>query len=735
MTPLVLADAYVDVARGGGVPAAKQTRAILRLVVQLVPAVAGIARARELIACIEVRRAAGWLPTGGVYTLAAAALVHVRSEPGAVDDESVVGIAADAEPEVVAAASADVDGRAPQVAGGGRGRERWCGSDGAQQDHESEQGCKKTLQRDGDCAFLIRLRGGEGVGRDEFVAAHGVSFRRGFRALPYLLRPIVVSAKLQNCVRLSDSHSYVLPVAQARLSETRWANSRIIKDAVLRRATVANATQNEAPIEVKRTENFAEEEDLEAQLAYQNLKKRREARKRKRIIIGILVAAAVLAGAVYYFVTQAQQAAEADAELDPMALTTTVTKGDFTTSITANGATEPLNSTVVTPEVDGIIEGIQVGVGQQVNQGDVLFTVKNDKLDVEVRDKQDQLISDERSRDRKNADIDKANRAVDEAYAARQDAWNKANESGDWDEYDEASLNAAITSAEEQRESAYSDRDDADAIVEKSRIELAEARAEADKRTVRAPVTGVIISMTAKEGAKTSGADEGGSGGGPLMQIVDLSQMKVTVQVNEVDIAAIHEGQKAVATFAALPDVSLDAEVTRIASISSGSGEDGAGGGGVVTYAVDLLIPEPDKALKPGMTATVTITTQSVPDTLIVSAAAVGEDESGAYVTVVDDAEKGETHRADVEIVAQNGSDAAIKGEVEDGDVVLLDPTGYEGLGGGESEGEKDDHFPEDFDGEVVEEEAHSVASENGSADSEAAEGQKGWSESMDSDE
>lgn len=496
---------------------------------------------------------------------------------------------------------------------------------------------------------------------------------------------------------------------------------------------MADATQNDAPIEVKRTETFAEEEDLEAQLAYQNLKKRREARKRKRIIIGILVAAAVLAGGVYYFVTQAQQAAEADAKLDPMELTTTVTKGDFTTSITANGATEPLNSTVVTPEVEGIIEGIQVGVGQQVNQGDVLFTVKNDKLDSDVREKQDDLISSERTRDRQNAAIDKANQEVDEAYRARQEAWNKANESGDWDEYDEASLNAAISTAEEQRDAAYATREDADAEVEKMRIALEESRAEADKRTVRAPVTGVIISMTAKEGAKTSGADEGSGSGGPLMQIVDLSQMKVTVQVNEVDIAAIHEGQKATATFSALPDVTLDAEVTRIASISSGSGEEGAGG--VVTYAVDLLIPEPDKSLKPGMTATVTITTQSVPDTLIVSAAAVGEDESGAYVMVVDDAEKGETHRVDVEIVAQNGSDAAIKGDVEDGDLVLLDPTGYEGLGDGESEGEEDGRLPEDFDGEVVESEMKSVGSETVSKDDESDEEDKPSSESIGSDE
>ena len=522
---------------------------------------------------------------------------------------------------------------------------------------------------------------------------------------------------------------------------------------------MADATQNEAPIEVKRTETFAEEEDLEAQLAYQNLKKRREARKRKRIIIGILVAAALLAGGVYYYVSQVQQAAEEDAALDPMSLTTTITRGDFATTITANGATEPLNSTVVTPEVDGIIEGLQVEVGQQVNQGDVLFTVKNDKYDKEIRTAQDAVDKAVRARDRAWASVDKANATVDAAYAARQAAWdayvaqqsagNAAEESGNSNdesedadeesegevEYNEASLNADIATAEEARDTAYETVDDCEAALSEANTALDDAKAAAGKRTVTAPVSGTIIQMSAKEGARTSGGgsegDESGSGQA-LMQIVDLSQMKVTVQVNEVDVSKIREGQSATATFSALPDVTLDAEVTRIASTASGSGEEGAGG--VVTYAVDLLIPKPDPALKPGMTATVTITTQSVPDTLMVSAACVGEDEFGAYVTVVDDAEKGETHRADVEIVAQNGSDAAIKGDVKDGDLVLLDPTAFEDFGGEGAE-EEDGQSPEAFDGEAGEDEGQVAGSENSSADAEVDEGQKTWGDSIDFDE
>jgi HlyD family secretion protein len=165
----------------------------------------------------------------------------------------------------------------------------------------------------------------------------------------------------------------------------------------------------------------------------------------------------------------------------------------------------------------------------------------------------------------------------------------------------------------------------------------------------------------------------------PLIQISDLSKMKVTVQVNEVDISSISVGQQAKATFSAIPGLELGAVVERIASVSTGSGSTDGSMGGVVTYAVDLVIPEPDAKLKPGMTATVNITTQSVPNALIVPTAAIGDGtgEAGAKsVTVVTDVDKGEMHEVPVEVIEQNTSEAAVKGDLHDGDLVLLSAGG-----------------------------------------------------------
>ena len=430
-----------------------------------------------------------------------------------------------------------------------------------------------------------------------------------------------------------------------------------------------------------------EDEDLEAQLAYQNLKRKREARKRKRIIIAIVAGVLAVVGILVFVIGQANSAATASVE--QMMATGTAYEGEFATTVTANGATEPVTSTVVSPEVDGIVEDLRVQEGDAVQEGDVLFTLKNETLDKDVRDAETEATATQRA-------ADSANRAVSDAYDAYNkavDEYNRAiqttstivveNEDGTASEtavestatFDEASLRSAISAAEDAYQTALETRDAA-------QTKLEEARKTADKRTVRAPVSGTIVSLNVKNGSSygtSMGASGGTSSDSTLMQISDLSKMKVTVQVNEVDISKIGKGQVAKATFSAIPGLELDATVEHIASVSSGAGSsDSMGGGaGVVTYAVDLIIPKPDGKLKPGMTATVSITTQSVPNTIVVPSAALqdGMSDDGTpnkYVTVVDDAETKVTHDVPVEIIAENSSEAAVKGDVHDGDSVVL---------------------------------------------------------------
>ena len=396
------------------------------------------------------------------------------------------------------------------------------------------------------------------------------------------------------------------------------------------------------------------EEDMEARLAMESLMRHRRARRRKKLIAGGIVGVIVLVGAVAWGISRFT--GNAGGGDSPQLMTTFVDRGDFTEAVETSGAVKPVTSVVVNPEVGGTIESVNVAEGDTVQEGDVLLTVKNDELDKAIRDAEMGV---------RNAKLGVSQ--AQSAYATTLEAYNTVVETPD----DKGSV-------EYKRGAEGRDVDSAAFAVESANNSLSDAQeaysiavANAEKRTVRAPKGGSVVAMNAQVGASTDSAANAGG----LIQIADLSQMTVKVQVNEVDISKVSVGQMAKVTFSALPGVELDAQVTRIATVA-GSGEDSSGhGGGVVTYDVSLLIPQPAAELKPGMTASVQIMLQSVPDTLMVPLSCVAMDEAGgSYVMVVTDYETGAAERRSVSIRASNQTIAAIEGDVDEGNKVLLDP-------------------------------------------------------------
>ncbi len=422
-------------------------------------------------------------------------------------------------------------------------------------------------------------------------------------------------------------------------------------------ADAAAAPADPEPLQVLSPDGSIAEtqEDLEARLAMEGLMRHRRQRRRKKIIAGSIVAGIVLIGAVVWGV-QAYNASK-PAVIDTSLTTTYVEYGDFAESVSATGSAQPVSSVVVTPEVTGTIESVNVAEGDTVAAGDVLLTIKNDDLDKAVRDAELAV---------RDAKLNLESAVND--YNSLVDTYNAGADISD-SEFDKASF------AIETAKNAVSDQQEA----------YNQAVANAEKRTVRAPAAGSVVAMSAQVGASVADAASKGS----LVQIADLSQMTVKVQVNEVDISKISVGQAATATFSALPGVALDAQVTRISTVSSSSDSSSGylyGSGGVVTYDVSLLIPTPVAELKPGMTANVDITLQSVPATLMVPASCVGTDSLGkSFVMVVTDAATQACEKRAVEIAASDQTTVAISGDVTVGDEVLLDPyaTG-EGFGSDE---------------------------------------------------
>lgn len=402
------------------------------------------------------------------------------------------------------------------------------------------------------------------------------------------------------------------------------------------------------------------EEDVETRLAYESLTRHRKARRRKKIIAASVAGGIILVAGVAWAVVGSIGSQQAQA---PTLQTTPLVRSEFSESVQATGTAQPLSSVVVTPEVDGIIDEVSVAEGSTVSEGDTLLTIKNDELDRAVREAEINVRS-------TKAALSSAQQTYEATYAAYYTV-------------------EEVTASDVQQ--AQAERDSASLQLEAAQQTYDQAVSTAAKRTVTAPSSGSVVVMNAVSGAAVgSGAGSAtstgaSSSGSSLIQIANLSQMSVKVQVNEVDISKISVGQAARVSFSALPGTVLDAQVTRISTVASSDAAAnpyGYTGSGVVTYDVELLIPEPTDELKPGMTASVEILMQNVPDALTVPTSALATDDGATfYLYVMSDPVTQECARREVSVVAKSATTAAIEGDAAEGDLVVLDPYAVSGTG------------------------------------------------------
>ena len=334
---------------------------------------------------------------------------------------------------------------------------------------------------------------------------------------------------------------------------------------------------------------------------------------------------------------------------------------------------------MVTPEVEGIIQEVFVAEGDNILKGDVLFTLKNDKLDRDIEDAEQAIKTAEHAVTTATDTLSGAYTKLYEAQTNYDKVFSSLYESQEI--ADAAGLEATdlLNSAQTAYDSAEGALEEAQAAVTRAQENLEDAQATAEKRTVRAPEGGAIVTMNAEIGASVGAGSGSGSSPAALVTIADLSTLRVSVQVNEVDINSLTEGQKAEVTFSALPDLVLEAEIERIAAVSSGSGQDG-NMGGIVTYDVDLIIEEPDPQVKPGMTARVKILTEQIEKALTIPTAALqmtGENTATVLVAPGYTGEgQPEFEERTVNIVAQDASMAVVEGKIAEGDAVKLNLDG-----------------------------------------------------------
>lgn len=150
-----------------------------------------------------------------------------------------------------------------------------------------------------------------------------------------------------------------------------------------------------------------------------------------------------------------------------------------------------------------------------------------------------------------------------------------------------------------QRENSLSLRD--------SQLSLESNRKQLEDYRITSPISGTIITKNSKAGDKIDNS----TASKVMMVVADMSKMKFTISVDELDVGDIALGQTAVVDADALPNQIFAATVTSIA------GEGTIAGDGVTTYSVELTIDEPGE-LKSGMNVNANIVVAQVSNVLTI---------------------------------------------------------------------------------------------------------------------
>jgi len=215
--------------------------------------------------------------------------------------------------------------------------------------------------------------------------------------------------------------------------------------------------------------------------------------------------------------------------------------------------------------------------------------------------------------------------------------------------------------------------------VEKSERDLAEAQEKLDKSIVYATSPGDISYLKTWKGGQVSKIVEGDTvwRTTALVEIPDPTVMLAVVPVNEIDIARVDAGQRAVVTVDALPGRSFKGVVDSksVVPITDPAQKswDSADGGGPREFEVRVRLEETDEVFRQGMTAAARIVISELPDTLSVPLEAVAEKDGRKGVWA-----KGalEARFVPVDIALTNENNAAVSGDLKAGDMVLLrDPS------------------------------------------------------------
>jgi HlyD family secretion protein len=308
---------------------------------------------------------------------------------------------------------------------------------------------------------------------------------------------------------------------------------------------------------------------------------------------GVLAVGVVLAlsGGYYYW-------HKLGAARTPQFVTAEAKRGNLTVLVTATGTLQPVNTVEVGAEISGLVQKVEADFNARVKTGEPLAEIDTRQLRAQV--------------ERSEASLEAAEAALKQAEATLLEARQTARRA--------EQLAASKLIPEQDLDAARAALARADAGVASAKAQVTVSRAmlngdrtNLEKAVIRSPINGIVLARKVEPGQTVAASFQTPV----LFKLAEnLSRMKLIVNVDEADVGVVKEGQSA--TFRV--DAYSDREFTaRVASLRN----EPQTVQGVVSYEAVLVVDNSEELLRPGMTATATIQTDTRTDVLLVPNAAL----------------------------------------------------------------------------------------------------------------
>lgn len=370
---------------------------------------------------------------------------------------------------------------------------------------------------------------------------------------------------------------------------------------------------------------------------------------RKKLILFLAILAIFISAAAGYFIYQGHQTkTEAAANF----LTIEVTKGDVEALVTAQGTLEPKDYVDVGAQVSGLIKTLHVDIGDTVKQGDLIAEIDPEVYESQVRGDEARLKTLQ------------AQKAQQKALVKQAQLKNERNQNL---VKNKAISREAADDSQTALDVALANQQSIEAQIEEAQSTLEGDRANLGYTKIYAPMDGVVVSQSVKEG-QTINANQTAT---VIVQVADLDRMTVRAQVAEADIMKIRTDMAVYFTTLGSGKRRWNATVRQIEPSPEIVND-------VVLYNVLADVDNKDRSLMSGMTTQMFFVVASAKDVAVIPASALtkrlpaSDTDNGQAWQVTRQAGRNKTEQVTVIVSVSDRTQAAVTSGLSVGDKIVI---------------------------------------------------------------